>query len=110
MKQPNRVKAAMRAGRKAWRFLTAAVIRKPAIADRHQIGPSCQDLIVNGEAGSILAETTATRLAHAHHSRAPAPTMIQEIGFALDSALEEDRFEPSVPIEASGAQRMRGPV
>jgi hypothetical protein len=30
-------------------------------------------------------------------SRAPAPTVIQEIGFALDSALEEDGFELSVP-------------
>ena len=31
-------------------------------------------------------------------SRAPTPTMIQEIGFALDSALEEAGFEPSVPL------------
>jgi hypothetical protein len=38
-----------------------------------------------------------------------APTMIQEIGFALDSPLEEAGFEPSVPLaEAGGLCRTGG--
>jgi hypothetical protein len=40
---------------------------------------------------------------------ASMPTMIQETGFALDSPLEGDGFEPSVPVTGyCGVFRERG--
>jgi hypothetical protein len=36
-----------------------------------------------------------------------APTMIPEIGFALDSPLEEGGFEPSVPLSKTPRLRPR---
>ena len=56
--------------------------------------------IIRKDANQITDEpvhrASRTRARHGI-SRAPAPTMIQEIGFALDSALEGDGFELSVP-------------
>src|SRR5580704_13786375 len=56
--------------------------------------------IIRRDANQITDEpvhrASRTRARHGI-SRAPAPTMIQEIGFALDSALEGDGFELSVP-------------
>ena len=65
-------------------LFAAAMIAEAAIVERHQVGTARQQLVVDREAGSVLAEAAGARLAHAHQA-----DDLAEIGVELKLAARE---------------------